>query len=114
LENQIKFIHSGYGIGITPEGTRNKKGEGLLPFKKGAFHLAIQAQVPLIAFVVAPLAKVAHWESKILKRARVPIEVLPPFPTLGLTENDVGTLMNEVRVKMEEALIRLESEIVFK
>jgi len=49
-----------------------------------------------------------------LKRARVPIEVLPPFPTLGLTENDVGTLMNEVRVKMEEALIRLESEIVFK
>ena len=88
--------------------------KGLLPFKKGAFHLAIQAQVPLIAFVVAPFSKVAHWESKTLNKAQIPIEVLPPFSTAGLTEKDVEALMNQVRTQMEEALVRLEAEIVLK
>lgn len=36
-----------------PEGTRNH-GHGMLPFKKGAFTTAIQAQVPIIPMVIAP------------------------------------------------------------
>ena len=42
FRGQVK--RDGLSVWIFPEGTRNSKG-GLLPFKKGAFHLAIQAQV---------------------------------------------------------------------
>lgn len=42
----------GVSLWVFPEGTRSLKPEpSLLPFKKGAFHLAVQAQVPVVAIV---------------------------------------------------------------
>lgn len=113
IEQQLDFLKQGVGIGITPEGTRNREGKGLLPFKKGAFHLAIKAQVPLITLVVAPLGEVASWKKKKLTRARIPIRVLAPISTVGLTENDVDSLILKVRNQMEVALHELEQETVY-
>jgi 1-acyl-sn-glycerol-3-phosphate acyltransferase len=35
---------------VFPEGTRNNTGD-ILPFKKGAFHVAIAAQVPVLPVI---------------------------------------------------------------
>ena len=40
-------LRSGLSFGVCPEGTRAKPGE-MLPFKKGAFHMAVQAGVPIV------------------------------------------------------------------
>lgn len=50
LKVAVERLRSGVSFGVCPEGTRAKPGE-ILPFKKGAFHMAVQAGVP-----IAPIA----------------------------------------------------------
>lgn len=58
-----------------PEGTRSyAKEPGLLPFKKGAFHLAVQAGVPIVPVVVANYSHVLHIKDFIFKSGKIPIK----------------------------------------
>ena len=86
-----------------PEGTRHmQEAPGMLPFKKGAFHLAVQAQVPVI-----PMVFENYWRgyrSGVLGTGTFKIRVLPPISTAGLTANDVADLTTRVRDTMLEAL----------
>lgn len=57
-----------------PEGTRSyAKDPVLLPFKKGAFHLAVQAEVPIVPCVVANYSHVLYFKSMIFRSGRIPI-----------------------------------------
>jgi 1-acyl-sn-glycerol-3-phosphate acyltransferase len=96
-------------IWIFPEGTRNKKGEGLLPFKKGAFHMAIQAQVPIIPMISAPLRPFINWEARKITPGTIQIRVLPPIHTQGMTTADVEKLSEQTRLVMLNALSSLKS-----
>src|SRR6218665_1239353 len=74
--------HKDTSIWVFPEGTRNL-GKGLLPFKKGAFQMAIAAGVPIVPVCVSNYAKrirVNRWTS-----GRILIQSLPAIPTLGMT-----------------------------
>ncbi len=95
-------------VWIFPEGTRNKSGEGLLPFKKGSFHMAVAAQVPVVPLVCSSVNRVADWKRKKLAGGSLKVKILPPIPTNGLTENDVDNLTEEVREKMLAALNEIE------
>jgi lysophosphatidate acyltransferase len=93
---------------IFPEGTRSYAEEPeLLPFKKGAFHLAVQAQVPIVPIVVANYSHVLNVRRNFFNPGIIDVSVLPAIPTTGMTAADVDALMKKTRDGMLEELIRL-------
>ncbi|KAF2677468.1 1-acylglycerol-3-phosphate O-acyltransferase [Lentithecium fluviatile CBS 122367] len=93
---------------IFPEGTRSYAEEPrLLPFKKGAFHLAVQAQVPIVPIVTANYAHVLNVKRKAFHPGTIDVSVLPAIPTKGLAAADVDGLVKKTQDAMLEELIRL-------
>jgi len=71
------------GVFMFPEGTRSNAQEAkLLPFKKGAFHLAVQAGVPIVPIAVANYSHVYSFKKLIFRSGTIPIkgEWIPFFP----------------------------------
>jgi lysophosphatidate acyltransferase len=63
-----------------PEGTRSYyKEPGLLPFKKGAFHLAVQAKVPIVPVVVANYSHILYVKGMVFRSGDIPVKGILPF-----------------------------------
>ncbi|KAL2155883.1 hypothetical protein VTH82DRAFT_625 [Thermothelomyces myriococcoides] len=93
---------------IFPEGTRSYAKEPmLLPFKKGAFHLAVQAQVPIVPVVVANYSHILWIKGLVFNAGKIPCKVLDPIPTTGLTAADVDELTRSTRDLMLNELYAL-------
>lgn len=113
-----------------PEGTRSYAKEPmLLPFKKGAFHLAIQAQVPIVPVVTANYSHVLYVKDFHFTSGKIPTKgtsmkgntvcgsvvltnatVLEPIQTTGLTAADVDDLCTKTREAMLKEIINLTYE----
>ncbi len=100
-------------LAIMPEGTRNRQDSTqLLPFKKGAFNLAIEAQFPIIPVVCSSLEGIAILEKSQIKGGRVIVSVMEPVETVGLTLQDVHRLSDEIRGKMQIELNRINTLVM--
>lgn len=104
-----ELLRSGkLSIFVFPEGTRNH-GE-MKPFKKGAFHLAINANVPMIPIVCATTP---HWiRPRSLwkaKRVDVLIDVLEPLSPGSF--RSVDEFRDATETLMRERLSSLAAEI---
>jgi 1-acyl-sn-glycerol-3-phosphate acyltransferase len=95
---------------IFPEGTRSKGGE-LLPFKDGAFRLAVEAGAPILPIAVAGTRHAMAKGSFRFRRAEAICRVLDPIPTQGLTVDDVPALRERVRTLISDARHQLEREL---
>ncbi|MDB4880657.1 MAG: acyltransferase [Gemmatimonadetes bacterium] len=95
---------------IFPEGTRSKTAE-LLPFKDGAFRLAIEAQVPILPIAVAGTRHCMAKGSFAFRRARAKARVLAPIPTAGLTQADVAMLRDRTQALIDDVRRGLEREL---
>jgi 1-acyl-sn-glycerol-3-phosphate acyltransferase len=95
-------------VWIFPEGTRRKTG-AIHPFKRGAFHLALQAGVPIVPCVASSYK--GHVDFGRWKSGTVIIEVLDPVPVAGLTTADLDTLIATCHHRMTAAFERNSAEV---
>ncbi|CAD6186527.1 unnamed protein product [Caenorhabditis auriculariae] len=95
---QLKI--SGFKLWVFPEGTRNRDG-GMIPFKKGAFNIAVRAQIPIIPIVISDYRPFYSKNGKYFRTdGEVIAQVLPPIDTTGLSLDDVADLIEKTRSKM--------------
>ncbi len=95
--------NDGRSVVIAPEGTRSVSPK-LAPFKKGAFHLAMQAGVPIVPIVIHNALDVAPKGDFVFRPATVAVEVLPPVDTSQWSAGTVDQHVAEVRGLFLKAL----------
>lgn len=96
VDQAARTLAAGRSFIIFPEGTRSRTGE-LLPFKKGGFVMAIQAQVPVVPVAVSGASEALKRGSMVIRPATVRVEFAPPIETAGLTFTDRSDLVTKVR-----------------
>ena len=87
---------------IFPEGTRSTTAD-LLPFKDGAFRLAIDAGVPILPLAVHGTSTALRKHDWRFGRSTAVVEVLDPIETTGLTPADVPALKERTRAAIVNA-----------
>jgi 1-acyl-sn-glycerol-3-phosphate acyltransferase len=95
---------------VFPEGSRSNT-DDLLPFKDGAFALAVESQVPLLPIAVAGTRDCMAKHSFRVQRATAACRVLPPIDTTGLGPEDVPALRAHVRGLIDTARRELLAEL---
>lgn len=106
MERCREVLRRRVSVMIFPEGTRSKTAE-MLPFKDGAFRLAIEAGVPLLPLAVYGTRTALPKHGWRFGRSRAEVRVLEPVETAGLTLGDVPQLkarIREIIVRTRDAL----------
>ncbi|KAI9297181.1 1-acylglycerol-3-phosphate acyltransferase [Neoconidiobolus thromboides FSU 785] len=93
------------GVFVYAEGTRSGfETPDLLPFKKGAFHLAIQTGFPIIPIVYSNTSHIFNMKKWRFESGGMGMKVLPPIITKGKTKDDLEDLMEETHKAMKDCL----------
>lgn len=84
LKRLLKLTIGGRNVMIAPEGTRRRKlstpdGENILPFKKGPFHFAKEAKLPLVPMIVNGGSRLMNVGTLFPKSGTVYVKILEPI-----------------------------------
>jgi 1-acyl-sn-glycerol-3-phosphate acyltransferase len=99
-------LRAGVSFGVFAEGTRALPGE-LLPFKKGAFHMAIEANAAVVPVAIKNTDALMGKRTGVARRGTIEIVILPPIETRGLStarDADVIQLIAETRASVAAEL----------
>jgi len=105
----VETLRNGTSLVIAPEGTRSET-ERLGPFKKGAFHLAMQAGVPIVPVVIHNALDSQPKGEVLFRPAMVQVEVLPAVDTSRWKTADIDRHVAEVRGMFLDALGQTEAK----
>ena len=99
------FLHDGISILIFAEGTQNRSGNILQPFKDGAFRIAVDTQQPVLPIVVLGAGPLMPPGTINLKPGLIRIYVGKEISTVGMTVADVRQLKQRTFEAMTEMIV---------
>lgn len=104
MDKARKVMDDGYSFGVFVEGTRAMPGE-LLPFKKGAFHLAFQTNSPIIPVAIKNTDWMMGKRTGVAYAGEIEMVLLPPIETNGRDpETELMAVLNETRAAIAAEL----------
>jgi 1-acyl-sn-glycerol-3-phosphate acyltransferase len=103
------FLAKGRGVHFFPEGELSPYDTGLRDFKRGAFHLAAQARVPIVPMSVRFTPPTGVW--RLLRRKPRMVMVIgePVDPTTTDPRGDRRIRMEVTRRRMQDLITRATS-----
>jgi len=104
LQPVIRRLAAGISVAIAPEGTRSVTPR-LGSFEKGAFHIAMQAGVPLVPIVIRNAGDLMWKRSLIVRLGTLRFVALPPVPTHGWTVEALDERVAEIRQQFLDTLV---------
>jgi putative phosphoserine phosphatase/1-acylglycerol-3-phosphate O-acyltransferase len=96
LKPAVDLLKRGLSIVMAPEGTRSwtpKVGK----FKKGAFHMAMQAGVPVVPVVIRNAGEIMGRNDQTMRSGRIQVAVLPPIPVTDWKAKEIDVRVEGVR-----------------
>ena len=103
ISKGAESLRNGNSFLIFPEGTRSRTGN-LLPFKKGGFIMAIEAQTPIVPVAIQGGRDAMHKGSAFVRPVNVSVRIGTPIETRGLTISDRDALIAQVRGEVQKLL----------
>ena len=105
IERAREVMERGYSFGVFAEGTRAMPGE-LLPFKKGAFHLALQTNAPIIPVAIRNTDWMMGKRMGVSYPGTIEMILGTPIDTADMTEKDIPQLLLRTRDIIADELSR--------
>ena len=99
----VERLRGGISVLIAPEGTRSPTSVPR-PFKRGAFHVAMRAGVPIVPIVLRNTGDLMPRGSTFIRPGTADVRVLEPISTEGWTEADVASQADALHQRTAELI----------
>jgi 1-acyl-sn-glycerol-3-phosphate acyltransferase len=104
IQEATRRLRSGISFGVCPEGTRARPGQ-MLPFKKGAFHMAAEAGVPLAPIALKNSDELMGKGTGQAWPGTIEMVFLPPIESSWVkTDQDLNELVRQVQQSIMDEL----------
>jgi 1-acyl-sn-glycerol-3-phosphate acyltransferase len=93
----IRRQQAGGSLTVFPEGTFREDAPGLLPFRKGAFLMAVHAGVPVVPAVIRGTRRLYGEGRRLMRWSPVSVELFAPLAPSGDHRHAVDALRDQAR-----------------
>lgn len=108
MKKAREVMDDGYSFGVFVEGTRAMPGD-LLPFKKGAFHLALQTNSAIVPVAIKNSDWMMGKRTGVAFPGEIEMVLLKPIETDGKTADDLMDILKETRQAIADELAKSDA-----